>query len=89
MFFSDRIVALFATLTVLLLAFCPAPFGSFPATHGPVTALRAFSYALLLFFVISNLPSRGKAVSFSIHWRQIDAAFPDSLAPIASLALRC
>lgn len=89
MFFSDRIVGLFATLTVVLLAFWPAPFGSFPATHGPVTALRVLSDVLLLLFVISNLPIAGKAVLFSVHWRQIDARFPDSLAPIFSRALRC
>ncbi len=45
-----RCLGILAVLCVLLLLFFPLMSGPFPATHGPVTALRARRYFLTLLF---------------------------------------
>ncbi len=51
-----------AALTVLLLFLCPLPHGSFAATHGPATALRARRVAMATLLAIAA----AVAVPFSI-----------------------
>lgn len=48
-----RSVAILVTLGVLLVVLLPLGTGPFTATHGPVTALRALIFAILLFVTIS------------------------------------
>jgi hypothetical protein len=50
-----RNAALLVTLGVLLVALFPLGAGPFTATHGPLTALRALAFAILLFAAISFL----------------------------------
>jgi hypothetical protein len=50
-----RNTALLVTLGVLLVALFPLGAGPFTATHGPLTALRALAFAILLFVAISFL----------------------------------
>jgi hypothetical protein len=50
-----RNTALLVTLGVLLVALFPLGAGPFTATHGPLTALRALAFAILLFAAISFL----------------------------------
>jgi hypothetical protein len=45
-----RCLGILAVVCVLLLLFFPLMSGPFPATHGPVTALRARRYFLALLF---------------------------------------
>jgi hypothetical protein len=57
MLLSCRNAALLTTLGVVLVALCPLGAGPFTATHGPVTALRAVVYAVLLLITICFLPT--------------------------------
>jgi hypothetical protein len=50
-----RNTALLVTLGVLLVALFPLGAGPFTATHGPLTAMRALAFVILLFVVISFL----------------------------------
>lgn len=45
---GGRCIGALAVVCVLLLFFFPLMMGPFPATHGPVTALRAWRYFLML-----------------------------------------
>jgi hypothetical protein len=47
-------VALLAIMAVAALFFFPAAHGSYSATHGPITALRAYRLRAFLLFVISS-----------------------------------
>jgi len=53
--FSWRGTALLATLGVVLVALFPAGAGPFTATQGPVTALRAIAFLVLLLFILGFL----------------------------------
>lgn len=50
---SFRSVAILVALGVLVVALFPLGAGPFTATHGPLTALRALIFAILLFVTIS------------------------------------
>jgi len=50
-----RNTALLVALGVLFVALFPLGAGPFTVTHGPLTALRALAFALLLFAAISLL----------------------------------
>ena len=50
---SARNVAVLVTVGVLVVALFPLGTGPFTATHGPLTALRALLFAILLFATIS------------------------------------
>jgi len=50
-----RNAAVLVGLGVLLVALFPLGAGPFTATHGPLTALRALAFAILLFAAISFL----------------------------------
>jgi hypothetical protein len=50
-----RNAAVLVSLGVLLVALFPLGAGPFTATHGPLTALRALAFAILLFVAISFL----------------------------------
>lgn len=51
-----RKLAVVAMLAIVLTALFPMAGGPFTASHGPVTALRATAFALLLFAAIACLP---------------------------------
>lgn len=50
---SFRSVAILVALGVLVVALFPLGEGPFTATHGPLTALRALIFAILVFVTIS------------------------------------
>lgn len=85
----SRNVALLITLGVLLVALFPLGAGPFTATHGPLTALRALAFAILLFVAISFLPRLVIScpdLRLGLGIRVIGVAV-DNLAPVPSL--RC
>ena len=84
-----RNAALLVTLGVLLVALFPLGAGPFTATHGPLTALRALAFTILLFVAISFLlrvrvSCRDLRLSPRIHF--VGVMLSDS-SPVQSL--RC
>jgi hypothetical protein len=84
-----RNTALLVTLGVLLVVLFPLGAGPFTATHGPLTALRAFAFAILLFVAISFLPRvlvSCRELHIKLRTQVVGAAVYHS-APVPSL--RC
>lgn len=67
-----RNVALLVAMGVLFVVLFPASVGPFTATNGPVTALRALAFAVLLFAAMSFLNKVMVADSFAGLTRVIE-----------------
>jgi len=87
--FSAFSAALLAILGVVLVAWCPLPAGSFTATHGPITALRAIADAILLALVLSFLPRALISRCKFYLGLDISPADMNGCHPVPVLSLRC
>ena len=86
---SFRNAALLATFGIVLVALFPAGTGSFTATHGPVTAVRAVSESVLEFATILVLPIAQIAYRVSHVPARIAIVTATTCDPVPILVLRC